>query len=133
MTQPPTNEQLAYSLGTVANNLHQMQGSLAAGELSIDPTVGKTLRDGYNAAIDKCVQIRRLTGTLSTPARLGTNTVSTAMTGKFAGRADGDAMALGPLLDQYQDLIRQMRDVVDAAMAAYSITDGDAAGDLGGY
>lgn len=74
-----------------------------------------------------------MTSRLSTPARLGTNAVSTAMTSKFAGRADGDAMALAPLLDQFQDLIRQTRDVVGAAMAAYQVTEDGTAGDLGGH
>lgn len=131
MTQPQTNEQLAYSLGAVANNLHQMQASLASGELSIDPAAGKILRDGYNAALDTCSQIKRLCVSLSTPASLGSNSVSTAMTGKFAGRADGDALALGPLFTDYQNLIQQMRDAVDAAMAAYQLTEEGIAGDMG--
>lgn len=132
MTQPQTNVQLSRSLGAVASNLHQMQASLAAGELSIDPAVGKTLRDGYDLAIDKCLQIKAMAAGLSTPARLGTNVVSSAMTGKFAGRAQGDPLALSPLLDQYQTLIEQVRDTVGAAMAAYNATDEDHAGDMGG-
>lgn len=63
--------------------------------------------------------------------RLGSNAVSAAMTGKFAGRAEGDATALSPLVDQYRDLVLQTRDAVDTATAAYHVTEEGTAGDLG--
>lgn len=132
MTQPPTKQHLELSLSGIASSLQQMRTSLVAGELRLEPGAGAALRTKLADTADKTLRIRQQVGTLSTPASLGTNAVSTSMAGKFAGRGDGGTLALGPLLDKYRAMLLEMRDVVDEAMRRYNVSDEGIAGDLGG-
>jgi hypothetical protein len=132
MTQPQTNAQLAYSLSAVSSNLRQIQSGLASGELRMDDQVGPTLSAALEAAATMTATLLYQVATISTPAHLGANAVSTSMTGKFVHRATGDGAALAPMLKQYQGALVQAKSAVDAALANFRATDGSISSDLAG-
>ncbi len=132
MVIAPTDEtQLAYNLGAAAHNVDKLRSSIAAGEVTITADAGNALIAALLKAADDTDWIRSGIDALATPAQLGANRVSTAMTIKFRGRADGHAEALAVQLKSYVDHFHQAKAAVASAMGSYHGVDGGTADDLG--
>lgn len=97
-------------------NQTPLRESVGSGQVSLDPESGEALDRMLKNQLDAADAWLERISRLARPAPLGTNSVGTAMSEKFEGRANTDEVSFLAVISAYREVLQQTHDAVTGAI-----------------
>ncbi|SFT08972.1 hypothetical protein [Saccharopolyspora flava] len=117
------DEKASRSLAESTESVAAVRDAVGELDLKLNPDAGETLRSALDARLSEVDSWLSRAQNLAREAPFGQNPVATAMSGKFAGRAEGDERSLVAVLTRYREVLADARDAIEGAMRTYRETD----------
>jgi hypothetical protein len=121
--QPVQPADTAKRLSALAENMATLRHDIESGQLTLDPTAGKQIRDMLATQMQQVDGWLAQARDLARRPPLGQNPVGTAMAGKFEQRAGGEGTSFAAVFTSYRQVLQDTDDTVGEAMRLYRETE----------